>query len=118
MHTRLAKILLGLKESLDKLLTLVPINISGRFQGQQAMGPFSVLLTFPAQHRRAHPLRVHSFRKSQARVAHLSAAVSVESMAPMGPKGNDGFPNVFLNNRILMAFRKVIIWVYKLDCDL
>ena len=84
MHTSLAKILLGLKETLDKLLTWVPINISGRFPGHWAMGPTSVLLIFPAQHRRAHLSRAYNFRKSQARVAHPSAAVSVEIMAPMG----------------------------------
>ena len=39
MHTRLAKTLLGLKETPDKLLTQVPINITGRFQGRRAAVP-------------------------------------------------------------------------------
>jgi hypothetical protein len=76
MHTRLAKILLGLKETLDKLLTQVTINISVRFQGHRAMGPTTVLPTFPTQHRTAHLSRVYSIRRSQVRVAHPSTAVS------------------------------------------
>ena len=77
MHTSLAKILLGLKETLDKLLTWVPINISGRFPGHWAMGPTSVLLIFPAQHRRAHLSRAYNFRK---RISEIPAHYGYEDL--------------------------------------